>query len=283
MNKLCYIAILLFSTFFGYTAYAAEFYFSPQNISIPSNGSKEITFNINTQGENINAVEGKVLVSGANVLEVKNGGSIVGFWANAPKTGNEINFSGVIPSGYNGDSGKLFSIVINNVNTNGTAMASGVKALLNDGLGTEASILIKSANLTSYFVAGENKTIDNQIDQNPPEEFAPAVAKNPDIYKGQYFLVFSTQDKDSGLVKYEVKEGDNDFSLAESPYLLKDQSLTKPIVVKAVDKAGNERLALVAPINSNLAFKVIIYIILAAVLVICLLLLTKKIKKLRKQ
>jgi hypothetical protein len=69
-------------------------------------------------------------------------------------------------------------------------------------------------------------------------------------------LVFSTQDKGSGIDYYEVKE-ESQFLLfrllpskwhrAESPYLLRDQSLSSRIYVKAVDRAGNKQFAELLP------------------------------------
>ena len=58
-------------------------------------------------------------------------------------------------------------------------------------------------------------------------------------------MVFSTQDKQSGISHYEVCEGNFhwlgcDWKKVESPYLIIDQNLGDRIEVKAVDLAGNE-------------------------------------------
>ena len=50
-----------------------------------------------------------------------------------------------------------------------------------------------------------------------------------------------------GIARYEVCEGSKrKCALAESPYLLKNQKLNKNIFIKAVDKNGNERIAMIA-------------------------------------
>jgi len=68
-------------------------------------------------------------------------------------------------------------------------------------------------------------------------------------------LVFATQDKGSGIDGYAIHESPriktristNELMEDESPYLLKDQNLRSYIYVKAVDKAGNERIAMLEP------------------------------------
>ncbi|HHE65575.1 MAG TPA: hypothetical protein ENL09_06080 [Bacteroidetes bacterium] len=93
---------------------------------------------------------------------------------------------------------------------------------------------------------------------------------DPNIYDGKYFIVFSTVDKQTGLDHYEILEitpeelekikkedggianffnklfgkweEKSSWKEGESPYLLADQSLGSVIKVKAIDKAGNERL-----------------------------------------
>jgi len=73
---------------------------------------------------------------------------------------------------------------------------------------------------------------------------------------GKYFLVFSTQDKGSGVDHYEVREGRfGGFSEVSSPYILKYQSLDKKIFVKAIDKFGNEIKKLKSIKRNNILFK----------------------------
>ncbi len=99
----------------------------------------------------------------------------------------------------------------------------------------------------------QKTTFKIMIDCEAPEEFMPEVDKSPSMFNGQYFLSFSTQDAVSGLDHYEVLEGKNiqdnmgGWRLATSPYLLEDQTLESIIKVKAVDKAGNERIVEVLP------------------------------------
>ena len=52
-----------------------------------------------------------------------------------------------------------------------------------------------------------------------------------------------------------------EWERAESPYLLKDQSLKSIIKVKAVDKAGNEKIVKVAPFKKIFPYWIIIFLI----------------------
>lgn len=157
------------------------------------------------------------------------------------------------------------------------------KVLLNDGLGTEAKLAGESKALK----ISELKTTETFIDNYPPEPFKIYIYKNREIFDGKYFIVFQTTDKQSGIAYYEVAEkqeftkpkiniskslrefaSDNEvrissrksshkfasdkdlkFEKAESPYVLKDQTLRSYIFVKAVDKFGNERIEYLAPQN----------------------------------
>ena len=68
------------------------------------------------------------------------------------------------------------------------------------------------------------------------------IIKSIYIYGGAWVAVFNTSDTGSGIDHFEISEGGQRFTRAESPYLLKDQSRTATIEVKAIDYAGNERV-----------------------------------------
>ena len=113
------------------------------------------------------------------------------------------------------------------------------------------------------------------IDTDPPEDFTPFVASDPTIFDRKFFLVFSATDKGVGIDHYEVREGFwSEYERAESPYLLKDQSLGKFISIKAIDKYGNKRLVEIKAQNPNLRLE--IGLILGIILVVCILLIKKR-------
>ena len=100
----------------------------------------------------------------------------------------------------------------------------------------------------------EKITYRAMIDTTPPEEFEPQIGQDPTMYNGKYFLSFVAQDKTSGVDHYEITEvpwlsfkKTKEWKVVQSPYLLGDQRLRSVIEVKAVDKAGNERIAEIKP------------------------------------
>ena len=94
-------------------------------------------------------------------------------------------------------------------------------------------------------------TIRAMIDATIPEEFMSQTVE----IEGKRYLVFSAADATSGIDHYEMSEVDlswfgsagsekeAQWRIIKSPYLLDDQNLKKIIKIKAIDKAGNERVS----------------------------------------
>ena len=125
---------------------------------------------------------------------------------------------------------------------------------------------------------GPKVTFRAMTDTSLPEEFELQITE----IEGKNYLVFATKDETSGVEYYEVQERKGDFKKAVSPYLLEDQKLRKGlIIVKAVDKAGNQRIAeMKLPFIINWSD---IFIILLILIVIgMILLLAKRILKSKK-
>ena len=75
------------------------------------------------------------------------------------------------------------------------------------------------------------------------------------------------EEKISPILKIRIKG--TEWSEAQSPYILQDQKLQSWIFVKAIDKAGNERVAELAPQKSLKWYEdyLIWFIIIVAVLI----------------
>lgn len=191
---------------------------------------------VDTGGDNINALEGSVVFpETVHIDQIGAGSSVISMWVIPPKQdGYAVNFSGITPGGFSGTH-TVFTIVgdFTGEDIARTRFIS-VTALKNDGLGTQGTAVLSIALTPAKF------------DTEPPETFIPAIARDSNVFDGKYFLVFSAQDKSSGISHYEVREGWwGPFHEATSPYLLKNQGLTTDVYVKAIDNAGNERVAVV--------------------------------------
>ncbi len=259
-------------SFIAIPALAAEVSFDAKTQEIKTDQLFEVGVFINTDNEEINAIEGKIIFP-QDLLEVKkvnDANSIINFWIEKPKTATEgqIAFSGITPGGYSGSQGLIFSTTfLAKKEDAGTVEFSGVKALKNDGKGTEAPLVISNFQfLISRQDSVPQISIPETEDRNPPEEFTPQIAADPVIFEGKWFLVFATQDKGSGIDHYEVCERNKECVVAESPYLLKNQNLDEKIVVKAIDKSGNERVAVLPAQKPAAWYKN--YLILATIILV---------------
>lgn len=264
-----FLTVFLLSTFcflFSITpVFAAEFFFEPISQEVNIGEQFQVDLILDTENKNINAFEGRVIFPGAllELKEIRDGNTIVNFWITNPQmatnqgaNGNEIRFSGITPGGFSGERGLIFSVIFQTKSEGeGTIKIREAKTLLNDGLGTLASLSISNFQFVTIREPIRDDLWVSPKDTDLPELFTPKIASDPNIFDGKWFVVFATQDKGSGIAYYAIHESrrmkrriaTNEWIEAESPYLLKDQELRSFIYVKAVDKAGNERIAVVEP------------------------------------
>jgi len=254
MKTYFFFLILLIFLFIPFGTQGAELYFGAPAKEVGLNQQFEVGVFLNTDGQEVNAFEGLIEfpTEFLEVQEVRDGGTIASFWIERPKKDN-LFFSGIVPGGYTGDRGYLFSLIFTAQQTGEAVISTKQeRILLHDGKGSAAEFrssplvlaIVKETSLLGY-IAPE--------DAAPPEAFTPAITRDPNVFDDNWFLVFATHDKTSGLDHYEVKEQREHgiwrlrFSIAnweerESPYVLKDQKRKSAILIKAVDKQGNERI-----------------------------------------
>ncbi len=265
-----YFVMILASSallFMAAPVFAAEIFYDFEIKEIKVGTEFEIGIFLNTEKENINALEGIVRFP-AELLEfkkIRDGNSIINFWIERPRerqgTGDkeqgEVVFSGITPGGYTGTKGLLFSLVFQaKKEGQGTLGIQQAKALLNDGQGTQTQLRVSDFQFSiSEQIPGSLSLVPGLKDTEPPESFMPEIASDPDAFEGKRFLVFATQDKGSGISYYEVKETRQRILVfskwveAESPYILQDQELRSYVFVKAIDKDGNARIEKISPKN----------------------------------
>ncbi len=241
------IFLLSLTLFVAVPVFAAEIRLDAHKAEINSGEQFLVDIIIHSE-ESLNAVEGRLVFPADQLIvkEIRDGNSVINFWVEKPRleSSGVILFSGITPGGFSGANNSIFSVVFEAKNT-GTAsvVLQNTKALKNDGLGTET--VLKTRDTTVFIKPGDsNMPKETLIDIELPEDFNPTIENDSNIFDGKYFLVFATQDKISGIANYKVREGEwGWFSVAESPYVLKHQSLDRKIFVKAIDKNGNERIA----------------------------------------
>ncbi|MSU74359.1 hypothetical protein EXS57_01100 [Candidatus Kaiserbacteria bacterium] len=239
--------LLLLALYTATPVFAAEIRLDAHKAEVNSGEQFLLDIVIHSE-ESLNAVEGRLVFPADKLIvkEIRDGNSVVNFWIEKPRIESSgiILFSGITPGGFSGANSSIFSVVFEAKNTGlASVVLQNTKALKNDGLGTETALSTRD---TTVSIKPGDSNVRKEIltDTELPEDFNPTIESDPNIFGGKYFLVFATQDKISGIANYNVREGEwGWFRVAESPYLLKHQSLDRKIFVKAIDKVGNERVA----------------------------------------
>jgi hypothetical protein len=275
--------IFVFMLFTPFVSLASGMYFTSSSNPISKDNNVLVNVYLNTGGKFINAVEGSINFSSdiLDLKEIRSGNSLVNFWLEKPHllNDNQIIFSGITPGGILGSELLIFSLVFNTKEVGKTQIRfKDIQIFENNGLGTK--VKTDDKNLSLIISTGKIKGKNNfYLDDNEkPEDFIPYISHDPSIFHNQYFLVFSTIDKSSGVKYYKVREYPwfffgflgGKYVDAESPYLLKDQSLKSYIYVKAVDASLNERMVLIKGDNILLPLKILI--IIGIILTICIIL-----------
>ena len=270
-------------------AEAALLYMDP-NTSVLSRGDTlKVSVRLDTdESECINVIDGVISYS-ENILpvDISRGSSIASIWVEEPvidKENHTITFAGGIPNGYCGriaGDPRLTNVVLDLlfqspgfvIGANSTTTDASIfftdqtQVLRNDGFGTQAPLRTTGAKISLLKKAGG--TLVNQwkeitdADVLPPEGFSISLERIPNQY-GKYSIIFNTSDKQSGIDHYEVIEEslrearlfkwgreDAPWKTVRSPYELTDQTLNSTIRVRAIDKAGNEYIAILLPDESK--------------------------------
>jgi hypothetical protein len=268
------------------TTHAVLLYLDPANPVVYRGDTVTMSLRLDTdEGECINTVDAVIAYEpGIRAVDVSRGSSILNIWVEDPKideANRTITFAGGITGGYCGRAAgdpSLTNVIADIVfQSPGFAIGGGESSaspsvtigdessvLLNDGFGTEAVLRVQNAMVTLEDTPANERTdawrervLD---DRDPPSDFVITLTREDTAFSGQYFITWNTQDKQSGIDHYEVMEepledlyafrwgrADAPWVQSESPYVLKDQTLNSTLRVKAIDKAGNETIAVLVP------------------------------------
>ncbi|MFA5935660.1 MAG: hypothetical protein WC787_02300 [Patescibacteria group bacterium] len=260
MHRLARLLVIAFLLGMPLASHATVLYTEPSQIQIKPNERFEVSVFLDTQSEDINALEGKVQFSSEilELEEVRDGNSIVNFWVERPtKSTSPVTFSGIIPGGYQFPKGLVVSFVFHaKQEGQGVISIENARTLRNDGEGTQTPLSVTFTSVrVSQDVITPSLPVTAISDTDAPESFVPHMSRDASIFDGKWFLSFATQDKASGISGYEVSEeyawGRGPWIPSESPYVLRGQDPTRSAFVKAIDRAGNERIERVAPAEAR--------------------------------
>lgn len=250
---------LIVLLFFPATSFAAEFQFEQQSSSIRVSDTFTIDFSLRTGTDVINAIEGSIRFPQMLALvDIRLQGSLVPLWISSPteKEKGIVSFVGVLPGGYRGE-GKILTLVFKAVQKGNARLSFGsdTAAYQNDGKGTAAKLSIPTLSFSIGDPSGASRTVSLEEDVSPPEAFTPMISPGEPFGLDGLVLVFTTQDKNSGIERYDVarsyrrqaKEGSLSWDMTSSPYLLSSDDSTRYLYIRAVDRAGNTRVEIFPP------------------------------------
>lgn len=226
-----------------------------------------------TQEDAINAVEGVIqLPNDVSVEQVHTGGSSFTLWPNAPKYvpgTHTIEFTGGVPGGIAPHQQVLVFSFTMRAPIPGSYPVSVKKitTYLNDGYGTAVRVPL----ITQKFSVGEGDApaLAKAKDVTAPEFISVELGSDPTLFDGKSYVTFFAKDAESGVVRYEVKEGFfSVYTPADTYYVLKDQSLKSAVKVRAIDAAGNSATYTVSSSNRPLLVLAAISLLLGATMFI---------------
>ncbi|HUO50785.1 MAG TPA: cohesin domain-containing protein [Candidatus Paceibacterota bacterium] len=260
MHKTLLAALMFFGALVPLSASAASLSLDPSGGTFGPGDTFLVHVRLDPDKDCVNAAHLEITYPAQTLraIDVSRGDSIFSLWPEEPAIDNtlgRITFSGGVPGGYcgviSGDPAKsdvvadlVFTVLKSDARVASVQIDPSSEVYLNDGLGTKAHVSIVSGayTLVDAPLLTSNQWLDElRQDTTPPEPFTVQVESTSDVFGGAYYAVFSTVDKQSGIDHYEINEG-GAWKRVTSPYELHDQLLQNGVEVKAVDKAGNERI-----------------------------------------
>lgn len=239
-------------------AHGASIYVTPGEGTYGVGDTFVAEVRILTDAECVNAADLEIVYPKEymRAVDFSKGSSILTLWVREPVLNHEqgiVSFAGGIPGGYcgrvQGDPslsnilGRIAFTVVGVSDKADVLISNNARLYAHDGLGTE---IVPERAVASFVLLPEPQLPENewiaevQEDTIPPEAFTVEVHSTRGIFSGRYYLVFSTTDKQSGLDHFELYER-GAWRTITSPHALRFKSLDD-IRVRAIDKAGNERL-----------------------------------------
>lgn len=290
MNKLFYkkiqniffIATFLMLGFFntGHIEAAIISFDNPKTVSTGDRFYLDIL--IDPENKSINSVEATITFY--DDLLVFNGFSAkqsgIPIWIVEPseRTSGEVYFAGVVPGGIdriydplkpeNTDIPivRLFFIA----KKTGTAEFKIPSSLVleNNGKGTEVEV---ESSVGKIFIDKDIRSVEELIDTdlNKPNPFAINIIDRAVFGKNPKLAIFSTNDQEGGIQRYEASIGSGTFEKVTSPMSLPYRLFDYILTIKAFDFSGNfQEQQVTVKGDSYIGLVLFIFVMFASILII---------------
>lgn len=291
------ITFLALSTvLFPSIALASSVYISTSHSEFYEGDTILFSVRIDSEGKNINAVEGSVLLDYAteavSLVDINTADSVISLWPNKPlpsERNTRVSFAGGSPGGFTSDDAVIFNVVLKLLSTGPVALSpKNIAVYLHDGKGTEDEVrendfLINVLPRVPGREAVDDWSVAVLNDTTPPEPFEVYGGQDDSVFDGRKFLSFNTTDTQSGISYYEVIEGDLPPVRSNETYILQEQDTPTTVVVRAYDSAGNMRESVYTPpatsTTSNLPVLIVVGIVVFIILLAILVVIFRKLRK----
>lgn len=280
-NKKIYFFILMFGTvFLPGSVLASTVYIDADHSEFFVGDTILFSVRIDSEGKNINAVEGSVLLDyvadAVSLTDINTSGSTFSLWPNKPlpsEDNTSISFAGGSPGGLNSKDAVVFNIVLKLQQAGQVTLApTTLSVYLHDGKGTKDEVRVKNLvidvlpNISGTKAADDWNTIISN-DTTPPAPFLIYAGQEGSVFDGKKFLSFSTTDAQSGIAYYEVLEGTLPPVRSSDTYILQEQNKSVQVTIVAYDSAGNARESIYSSASPNYSMYFVIGIFAVLILV----------------
>lgn len=273
MKKGFYFILLLIGIFLPSFAFAQEttstLFLSPSQLQMNTDQRREVKVFFSPSGKSVSLIEGSVEIPTEHLTlrDIIIGGSDIHYWNQFPELKlNRIYFSASIPGGAVKQQVYLFSFFIE-ANEEINIVQTEIKPREVHYVTYEPVGKNNLAETSSLQVIIRNEVsedgIRSLIDEVAPYPFDIIRERYDVLGKDEYYLVFSTHDDRSGVSRYELLTSSEfldineallvreDWFIVSSPHKVPRQVNSQHVYIKAIDKAGNEIVSYLPPVQKS--------------------------------
>lgn len=253
-NKKMCAALVCALTFLPHLALASSVYVQTNHSEFFVGDSILFSVRIDTEGKDINAVEGEIVldhaVGAASLVDLNTSGSAFSLWPGKPLPSlrnTRVSFAGGSPGGLPSEDATIFNVVLKLEEAGQIALSPDyINVYLNDGNGTTDTVSVKNLVIDVLPERPDGQSVDDWSsiianDSSAPEPFEIYAGQDDSVFDGRKFISFGTTDAQSGISYYEVTEGTLPPVRSADTYVLQEQHEPVRVTVIAYDAAGNAR------------------------------------------